>query len=48
MPLLSVFMAIVLYGVTVHKFASELRDELLLDFVFDISQNFQWMAILIC
>jgi len=28
------------HGVTVHKFANELHDELILDFVFGISQNF--------
>jgi hypothetical protein len=27
-------------GVTVHKFANELHDELILDFVFGVSQNF--------
>ena len=48
MSILSVFTAIVLHGVTVLKFANELRNELIFDFVFDISQHFQWMAILIC
>jgi len=48
MPLLSVFMAIVLYGVTVRRFVNELRNELILDLVFNISQNFQWLAILVC
>jgi len=48
MPLLSVLMAIVLYGVTVLKFVNELRNELILNFVFDTSQNFRWIAILIC
>jgi hypothetical protein len=41
-------MAIVLCRVRVHKFANELCNELILDFVFYISQNFLWMAIFIC
>jgi hypothetical protein len=48
MPLLSMLMAMFLAVVTVHKFVNELPIELIHDFIFDMLQNFQWMAILIC